>query len=62
MDITKYEATAQKCAEKSNYFASLEFYNIAAAFKEAGATITEMAELLRKLAEEAAPAEEGANE
>lgn len=60
MDITKYEAVAKTCSDKSDYFASLDFQNLASAFKEASETIKEMAELLRKLAE--MPAEEGANE
>ena len=57
MDFTKYEATAAKCAEKSEYFARLDFNNIAAAFNEAATAMREMVELLKKLAE-TAPAEE----
>ena len=57
MDFTKYEATAAKCAEKSEYFARLDFNNIAGAFYEAVTAMKEMVELLKKLAE-TAPAEE----
>ena len=57
MDFTKYEATAAKCAEKSEYFARLDFTNIAGVFDEAAAAMKEMIDLLKQLAE-TAPAEE----
>ena len=57
MDFTKYEATAAKCAEKSEYFSRLDFANIAGAFYEAAVAMKEMIDLLKQLAE-TAPAEE----
>ena len=57
MDFTKYEATAAKCAEKSEYFSRLDFTNIAGVFNEAAVAMKEMIDLLKQLAE-AAPAEE----
>jgi hypothetical protein len=60
MDTTKYEAIAQMCANKSEYFSKLGFTNLVTSFDEAAKAINELAELLNKAAEK--PAEEGNNE
>lgn len=60
MDITKYKALAEKCSNNSQYFGKIGFEILSASFAEVASTITEMAEIIRKVAEK--PAEEGNNE
>ena len=60
MDIAKYTALAEKCSNNSKYFGEIGFEILSASFAEVASTITEMAEIIRKVAE--MPAEEGANE
>lgn len=60
MDLTKHKQTQEDCTKRAEYYEAICFPIIAAAFREAAASLNEMIELLEKL--QADPVVEESNE